>query len=92
MTGLRKILKILTDNGEMRIKGKYRIRVILIEFTRETDNEEEEYESEEDMREAYCWLQDTKLEEKGYCDIRKILTLKKEEKEVKYKIGELIGS
>ena len=28
----------------------------------------------------------------GYCDIRKILTLKKEEKEVKYKIGELIGS
>ena len=28
----------------------------------------------------------------GYCDIRKILTLKKEEKEVKYKIGELTGS
>ena len=28
----------------------------------------------------------------GYCDIRKILTLKKEEKEVKYKIGELMGS
>ena len=27
-----------------------------------------------------------------YCDIRKILTLKKEEKEVKYKIGELTGS
>src|SRR2546421_6031471 len=34
-------------------------------------------------------LQDT--EEKGYCDVRKILTLKKEEKEVKYKIGELTG-
>ena len=28
----------------------------------------------------------------GYCDIRKILTLKKEEKEVKYKIGELTKS
>ena len=33
-----------------------------------------------------------KIREKGYCDIRKILTLKKEEKEVKYKIGELTGS
>src|SRR6266498_2486637 len=28
----------------------------------------------------------------GYCDIRKILTLKKEEREVKYKIGELTKS
>src|SRR5256885_714638 len=28
----------------------------------------------------------------GYCDIRKILTLKKEEREVKYKIGELTES
>src|SRR5436190_7329865 len=28
----------------------------------------------------------------GYCDIRKILTLKKEEKEVKYRIGELTES
>ena len=38
----------------MRIKGKYGIQVIPIEFTRETDDEEEEYESEEDMKEAYC--------------------------------------
>src|SRR5437763_10347347 len=28
----------------------------------------------------------------GYCDIRKILTLKKEEKEVKYRMGELTKS
>ena len=50
----RNVKNIDIDNGEMRIKGKYGIQVIPIEFTRETDDEEEEYESEEDMREAYC--------------------------------------
>ncbi len=40
------------ENEEMRIRGKYGTRVIPIEFTREMD--EEEYESEEDVREAYC--------------------------------------
>ena len=75
----------------MRIKGKYRIQVIPIEFTKEVNDEEEEYKSKKDIREAYCWLQDTKLEEKGYCDVRKILTLKGEEKEVKYKMEELTG-
>src|SRR5436305_12481083 len=42
------------DNEEMEIRGKYGIQVIPIEFTKEVDDEEEEYESEEDMREAYC--------------------------------------
>src|SRR5256714_505991 len=50
----RNVKNIDIDKGEMRIKGKYGIQVIPIEFTRETDDEEEEYESEEDMREAYC--------------------------------------
>ena len=40
------------ENEEMKIKGRYRIRVIPIELTKEMD--EEEYESEEDVREAYC--------------------------------------
>ena len=50
----RNVKNIDIDNEEMRIKGKYGTRVISIEFTREIDDEEEEYESEEDMREAYC--------------------------------------
>ena len=50
----RNVKNIDIDNEEMRIKGKYGTRVIPIEFTREIDDEEEEYESEEDMREAYC--------------------------------------
>src|SRR5436305_2573960 len=50
----RNVKNIDIDNGEMRIKGKYRIQVIPIEFTKENDDEEEEYESEKDMREAYC--------------------------------------
>src|SRR6266487_1282140 len=50
----RNVKNIDIDNEEMRIKGKYGIRVIPIEFTKETDDDEEEYESEEDMREAYC--------------------------------------
>ena len=40
------------ENEEMKIKGRYRTRVIPIELTKEMD--EEEYESEEDVREAYC--------------------------------------
>jgi hypothetical protein len=40
------------ENEEMKIRGKYGTRVIPIEFTKEID--EEEYESEEDIREAYC--------------------------------------
>src|SRR6266480_1173835 len=40
------------ENEEMKIKGRYRTRVIPIELTKEID--EEEYESEEDVREAYC--------------------------------------
>src|SRR6266480_2883688 len=40
------------ENEEMKIRGRYRTRVIPIEFTKEMD--EEEYESEEDVREAYC--------------------------------------
>src|SRR2546423_14536687 len=40
------------ENEEMKIKGSYRTRVIPIELTKEMD--EEEYESEEDVREAYC--------------------------------------
>ena len=40
------------ENEEMKIRGRYRTQVIPIEFTKEMD--EEEYESEEDVREAYC--------------------------------------
>jgi len=40
------------ENEEMKIRGKNGTCVIPIEFTREID--EEEYESEEDVREAYC--------------------------------------
>src|SRR3989440_8737 len=50
----RNVKNIDIDNGEMRIKGKYGIQVIPIEFTKEIDDKEEEYESEEDMREVYC--------------------------------------
>src|SRR5437763_1430228 len=50
----KNVKNIDIDNEEMRIKGKYGTRVIPIEFTREIDDKEEEYESEEDMREAYC--------------------------------------
>src|SRR2546423_1189232 len=40
------------ENEEMKIRGRYRTRVIPIEFTKEMD--EEEYESEEDVKKAYC--------------------------------------
>src|SRR5256884_2223824 len=50
----RNVKNIDIDNGEMRIKGKYGIQVIPIEFTKEIDDEEEEYESEEDMKKVYC--------------------------------------
>src|SRR2546423_653739 len=40
------------ENEEIKIRGRYGTRVIPIEFTKEMD--EEEYESEEDVREAYC--------------------------------------
>src|SRR2546423_7949457 len=50
----RNVKNIDIENGEMRIKGKYGIQVIPIEFTKKVDDEEEEYESEKDMREAYC--------------------------------------
>src|SRR5256714_5927524 len=42
------------DNEEMKIRGKYGIQEIPIECTKEVDDEEEEYESEEDIREVYC--------------------------------------
>src|SRR3954452_13054297 len=48
------VTKIDVANEEIKIRGKYGIQVIPIEFTKEVDDEEEEYESEEDMREAYC--------------------------------------
>src|SRR3954449_4705438 len=50
----RNVKNIDIENGEMRIKGKYGIQVIPIESTKEIDDEEEEYESEEDIREVYC--------------------------------------
>ena len=50
----KNVKNIDIENEEMKIKGKYRIQVIPIEFTKEIDDEEEEYESEEDMKEAYC--------------------------------------
>src|SRR5437667_12536211 len=40
------------EREEMKIRGKNGTRVIPIGFTKEM--EEEEYESEEDVREAYC--------------------------------------
>ena len=40
------------ENQELRIRGRYGTRVIPIESTREMD--EEEYESEEDLKEANC--------------------------------------
>src|SRR5439155_26754932 len=50
----RNVKNIDIENGEMRIKERYRIQVIPIEFMKEINDEEEEYESEEDMREVYC--------------------------------------
>src|SRR5436305_3050562 len=44
----KNVKNIDIENGEMKIKGKYRIQVIPIESTKETDDEEEEYESEEE--------------------------------------------
>src|SRR5436190_21319263 len=46
------VRSIETENQELRIRGRYGTRVIPIESTREIDKEE--YESEEDVREAYC--------------------------------------
>src|SRR4051794_36645206 len=50
----RNVKNINIENGEIRIKEKYGIQVIPIESTKETNDEEEKYESEEDMREVYC--------------------------------------
>src|SRR5439155_19545541 len=50
----KNVTNIDVANEEMEIRGKYGIQVIPIEFTKEVEDEEEEYESEEDMREAYC--------------------------------------
>src|SRR5256714_15530957 len=50
----RNVKNIDIENEEMRIKEKYKIQVIPIEFTKEIDDEKEEYESEEDIREVYC--------------------------------------
>src|SRR5436305_1912934 len=47
----RKHVKRVFRKGK---QGENGIQLIQIECTRETDDEEEEYESEEDMREAYC--------------------------------------
>ena len=40
------------ENEEMKIKERYGTQIIPIEFTKEMD--EEEYKSEEDVRETYC--------------------------------------
>jgi len=75
---IRKNVKnIDIENKKMRIKGRYETHTILLELTRE--NDEEEYE-DEDLDEVYCWL--------GYDNTRKIYATR-EEKEVKYKIGKL---
>src|SRR2546430_16208723 len=44
----RNVKNIDIENGEMKIKEKYGIQVIPIEFTKKIDDEEEEYESEKD--------------------------------------------
>src|SRR4051794_5906932 len=48
----KNVKNIDIENEKMKIKGKYGIQVIPIKFTKEVNDEEEEYESEEDMREA----------------------------------------